>query len=116
MTPSPPLLFRYSVLTFNSHRIHYDRSYATEVENYPGLVVRGPLQATLLYNYATEIHGTPPTRFSFRSLSPLFDNEDLYLNAEQDRNKLKLWTAREGGPVATTVEAEWGQRGFSIST
>jgi 3-methylfumaryl-CoA hydratase len=106
VTPSP-LLFRYSALTFNGHRIHYDRRYAAEVEHYPGLVVHGPLQATFLVNYATELRGIPPSSFKFRSLSPLFDNDAFLLHAEEDGKKLRLWTARENGPVAMTAEADW---------
>jgi 3-methylfumaryl-CoA hydratase len=106
VTPSP-FLFRYSALTFNGHRIHYDRRYAVEVEHYPGLVVHGPLQATLLVNYAEELRGGPPSSFRFRSLSPLFDNDTVVLHAEEEGKKLKLWTAREGGPVAMTAEADW---------
>jgi 3-methylfumaryl-CoA hydratase len=105
--PSPQLLFRYSALTFNSHRIHYDRRFVAEVEQYPGLVVHGPLQATLLANFATKIHGAMPSSFNFRSVSPLFDYDPFILHAEEDGNKLKLWTAREGGPVAMMAEASW---------
>ena len=105
--PSPPFLFRYSAVTFNAHRIHYDHPYATKVEGYPGLVVHGPLQATLLFNFAAEIQGTPPSRFSFKSLSPLFDNADFFLHAERDDSGLKLWTARKDGPVAMEAEAKW---------
>lgn len=104
---TPPLLFRYSALTFNGHRIHYDRPYATEVEGYPGLVVHGPLQATLLLRFAGDIHGAPPARFSFRGLSPAFDTAPLAVNAVADGEKLKLWTARPGGPVAMSAEAQW---------
>lgn len=104
---SPPLLFRYSALTFNGHRIHYDRRYVTEVEGYPGLIVHGPLQATLLLHFAAEIHGAPPTRFDFRSLSPLFDDDGMMLHAEENGDGLKLWTARENGPVAMAAEAGW---------
>jgi len=68
---SATLLFRYSALTFNSHRIHYDEPYAREVEGYPGLVVQGPLQATLLYHYAAKQNGTPPARFAYRAVAPL---------------------------------------------
>ncbi|MDB5590466.1 MaoC family dehydratase N-terminal domain-containing protein [Enterovirga sp.] len=71
--PSPVLLFRYSALTFNGHRIHYDRPYVTEVEGYPGLIVHGPLQATLLMGLALDILGGPPDRFAFRAERPLFD-------------------------------------------
>ncbi|MGR7994463.1 FAS1-like dehydratase domain-containing protein [Xanthobacter sp. ZOL 2024] len=105
--PSPPLLFRYSALTFNGHRIHYDRSYVTQVEGYPGLIVHGPLQATLLLRFASEIHGAAPARFSFRALSPLFDTAPVQLHADADGTSLKLWTARPGGPLAMTAEAQW---------
>ncbi|HEY8857319.1 MAG TPA: MaoC family dehydratase N-terminal domain-containing protein [Rugosibacter sp.] len=73
ITPDPVLLFRYSALTFIGHRIHYDYPYTTEVEGYPGLVVHGPLQATLLLDLLR--HEQPqcvPQRFVFRAVSPLF--------------------------------------------
>lgn len=102
------MLFRYSAITFNGHRIHYDRRYAIEVEGYPGLVVHGPIQTTLLYRYATELRGTPPDRFRFRSLSPLFDDDRFSLHGEAaEGGGLKVWTARDGGPVATLAEAAW---------
>lgn len=104
---SAPLLFRYSALTFNGHRIHYDRRYVTEVEFYPGLIVHGPLQATLLFNFAADLRGAPPARFSFRSLSPLFDDDAVTLHAEETGDGLTLWTARENGPVAMTAEVGW---------
>ncbi|WP_236656554.1 hypothetical protein [Acidiphilium sp. C61] len=69
MTASPTLLFRYSAVTFNGHRIHYDRSYVTGVEFYPGLIVHGPLQATWLLQFAEEIGGRRPESFSFRGCS-----------------------------------------------
>jgi 3-methylfumaryl-CoA hydratase len=72
--PTSALLFRYSALTFNSHRIHYDRRYATEVEGYPGLVVHGPLIATLLLDLLRrERPDATVAAFEFRALSPLFD-------------------------------------------
>lgn len=104
---SPPLLFRYSALTFNAHRIHYDLPYVTQAEGYPGLVVHGPLQATLLLRFAAAIHGTPPARFSFRGLSPAFDTAPLTVNAAAEGEKLRVWTARPGGPVAMSAEAQW---------
>ncbi|MCG5236860.1 MaoC family dehydratase N-terminal domain-containing protein [Xanthobacter oligotrophicus] len=108
IVPSAPLLFRYSALTFNGHRIHYDHPYVTQVEGYPGLVVHGPLLATQLYRYAAELGGRPPARFSFRGLSPLFDNAPYVLHAEDGPNgTLKLWTATNGGPVAMAAEAQW---------
>jgi 3-methylfumaryl-CoA hydratase len=69
---SPALLFRYSAITFNGHRIHYDLPYATGAEGYPGLVVHGPIQATLLLNRATAALGRPPARFDYRGLAPAF--------------------------------------------
>ncbi|WP_319824003.1 MaoC family dehydratase N-terminal domain-containing protein [Thalassovita sp.] len=105
--PTPTLLFRYSALTFNGHRIHYDKAFCTGTEGYPGLVVHGPMQATLLCQMAADIGGKPPARFRFRSLSPLFDNTDMTLNASTDGDALTLWTARTGGPVAMEAHAEW---------
>jgi len=107
MRAEAPLLFRYSALTFNGHRIHYDRRYVTEVEGYPGLIVHGPLQAALLCNYATELHGAPPKRFSFRGLSPLFDDDAFTLHATEAGEGLKVWTAKQNGPVCMTAEAAW---------
>ncbi|MBD9597341.1 MaoC family dehydratase N-terminal domain-containing protein [Ensifer sp. ENS05] len=107
LSVTAPLLFRYSALTFNGHRIHYDRRYATEIEHYPGLVVHGPLQATALLNLATELKGTAPLQFSFRGQSPLFDDDRIYLHAEEEAGKVKLWSARENGPIAMSAEAIW---------
>jgi 3-methylfumaryl-CoA hydratase len=106
---APALLFRYSALTFNTHRIHYDRSYACEKEGYPGLVVHAPLQATLLLHFATEGgDGRPPDRFSFRSVSPIFDLDEIRLFAgRRNANRTELWTARVGGPIAMRAEAIW---------
>ena len=107
VTPSRSLLFRYSAVTFNAHRIHYDVAYAREHEGYPGLVVHGPLQATLLCHYAERLWGSAPRRFAFRSVSPIFDTEDFSLNAERDGEGLRLWTAQVGGPVAMQATASW---------
>ena len=100
ITPTPTLLFRYSALTFNGHRIHYDAPYARQVEGYPGLVVHGPMLATLLCHFAAEINGQPPGAFRFRSLSTLFDDAGFTLHATPDGDGLRLWAARDGGPVA----------------
>ncbi len=107
VTPSAPLLFRYSALTFNGHRIHYDAPYARAEEGYPGLVVHGPMQATMLAQFAADIRGLRPARFEFRSLAPLFDTGDFTLNGADDGDGLKLWTARIGGPVAMEARAVW---------
>ena len=89
ITPTETLLFRFSALTFNSHRIHYDAPYARDVEGYPGLVVHGPLTATLLLNWATDLFG-PIRRFSFRAVAPAFAGEILTLVARQDADGIAL--------------------------
>ncbi len=106
---SATLLFRYSALTFNAHRIHYDRNYATREEGYPGLVVHGPLQATLLVHLASRCHdGRMPDRFTFRGISPAFDGAPLGLHAgTATANVLDLWTTRADGQVAMQATAEW---------
>jgi 3-methylfumaryl-CoA hydratase len=74
IVPDPVLLFRYSALTFNGHRIHYDRSYVTGVEGYPGLIVHGPLIATLLTDLLRRnLPGAQVRRFSFKAVRPTFD-------------------------------------------
>jgi 3-methylfumaryl-CoA hydratase len=103
----PALLFRYSALTFNGHRIHYDRPYVQGVEGYPGLVVHGPLQATLLAQFAETLHGRRLSRFRFRSLSPLFDTQDFTLNARDEGEAMRLWTSYADGPVAMEAVVEW---------
>ena len=105
--PTPVLLFRYSALTFNGHRIHYDYPYTTQEEGYPGLVVHGPLQATLLLHFAAGIAGAPPKQFTLRGQSPLFANTPFVLHAKRDGDAMTLWTARENGPPAMTAEARW---------
>lgn len=107
VTPSAPLLFRYSALTFNGHRIHYDNPYVRNEEHYPGLIVHGPLQATMLAQFAEKLRGEAPARFEFRSLSPLFDTADFMLNAEEGGDGLRLWTARDDGPMAMEARASW---------
>ncbi len=104
---TPTLLFRYSALTFNGHRIHYDAPYVTGTEGYPGLIVHGPMQATLLAQYAADLRGAVPERFTFRSLSPIFDTHDFTLNARDDGDAVLLWTAAIGGPVAMDARATW---------
>jgi 3-methylfumaryl-CoA hydratase len=73
VTPTPTLLFRFSALTFNAHRIHYDRPYAMDVEGYPGLVVHGPLTAVMLMELVRRHTSQNVRRFEFRGVAPLFD-------------------------------------------
>ena len=107
VSPSAALLFRYSALTFNGHRIHYDNPYVRAEEGYPGLIVHGPMQATQLVQFAGTIRGKRPSRFDFRSLSPLFDIADYTLNAVEDGEGLRLWTAYADGPLAMEARATW---------
>ena len=94
--PDPVLLFRYSALTMNSHRIHYDRPYATDVERYSGLVVQGPLQATVLAGLAERLLGAPPAVFSFRGVSAALADEQLDLHAAPGESSLDLWSSQNG--------------------
>jgi 3-methylfumaryl-CoA hydratase len=106
--PDDVLLFRYSALTFNSHRIHYDRRYATETEGYPGLVVHGPLIATLLLDLMRRhMPDADVARFEFRSVSPLFDTSPFKLCAkpESDGKTISLWATDAGGGLAMIASA-----------
>ncbi|NLR39962.1 MaoC family dehydratase N-terminal domain-containing protein [Novosphingobium sp. ERW19] len=91
LTPDEPLLFRYSALTFNSHRIHYDLPYAAEGEGYRGLVVHGPLTATLLLDLAqAELGDNALKSFAFRGLSPAICGEALHLVMRGEERALEL--------------------------
>lgn len=109
MRADPVLLFRYSALTFNGHRIHYDRTYAVEEEGYPGLVVHGPLIATLLADLAARhAGGRPLTRFDYRVERPIFDVDPFSLNgAPVGARAAEVWSLDHGGAVSMVAEAEW---------
>lgn len=102
---SPSLLFRYSALTFNSHRIHYDKDYARDVEGFGGLVVQGPLQATLLLNHAASSLDTFQLDFSFRSSAPLIADQVFGLCSIKTNGGLKCWTRGADATTAMTVYA-----------
>ena len=101
--PDPVLLFRYSALTFNGHRIHYDQPYATGVEGYPGLVVHGPLLATFMVELA-RAHRPEASiaRFTFRALSPIFDTAPFAVagRPSADGAGADLWVANPRGELA----------------
>lgn len=100
------MLFRYSALTFNGHRIHYDRRYCLEEENYPGLVVHGPLQATVLLQLAIDQEGgSMPSQFSFRGEAPLFDG-GLTAHVRRD-GATKLWIVDPKGSRTMQAESSW---------
>jgi 3-methylfumaryl-CoA hydratase len=108
LTPDAVMLFRYSALTFNGHRIHYDRDYARNVEGYPGLVVHGPLIATLLVDLiGRSAPGTRVRHFSFRAVSPLFGGVPMSVNASPPGadGRLALWAANAEDGLAMTAEA-----------
>jgi len=107
---SAPLLFRYSALTFNSHRIHYDLPYAQSVEHYPGLVMHGPLQATLLMGLATRHAGRAPDRFSFRGVHPVFAGDQVHIcGVREEDQSVSLCTT-----VASTEGAYQGMQARAI--
>lgn len=102
------LLFRYSALTFNGHRIHYDAPYAANVEHYPGLVIHGPLQATLLMNFAAVIARQAPRRFSFRAVRPATGPQILLLSgASRARDTMEMEARSPDGRVTVKATAQW---------
>jgi 3-methylfumaryl-CoA hydratase len=104
----PVLLFRYSALTFNGHRIHYDRDYVTKVEGYPGLIFHGPLQAAFIVELAAKLHGgKPPRKFSYRGVQPLFEGAEFSVNASDNGTGLELWTANSAGQPTMKGTATW---------
>jgi len=104
----PVLLFRYSALTFNGHRIHYDRDYVTRVEGYPGLIFHGPLQAAFIVELAAKLHGgTPPKKLSYRGVQPLFEGSEFSVNANDNGSGLELWTANTEGQPTMKGTATW---------
>jgi 3-methylfumaryl-CoA hydratase len=100
----PTLLFRYSAMTFNGHRIHYDHPYATGVEGYAGLVVHGPLQATLMLNLATSQLGRQPTQMRYRGVSPLIAGNPFAVIAERGGDgQMMVSTRSASGATAMTA-------------
>jgi 3-methylfumaryl-CoA hydratase len=109
------LLFRYSALTFNAHRIHYDKPYATTVEGYPGLVVHGPLIATLLLELLRDARPDARIReFSFRARRPLFDNAPFTVCGRAlDNHSVTLWALDPGGYTVMDATATLDQHATS---
>ncbi|MEO6293372.1 MAG: MaoC family dehydratase N-terminal domain-containing protein [Burkholderiaceae bacterium] len=98
--PDAVLLFRYSALTFNGHRIHYDSPYVTDVEGYPGLIVHGPLIATLLVDLVRRhTPGAFIKRFDFKAVRPTFDLHPLRLNGQpsEDGKTVRVWAGDHEG-------------------
>jgi 3-methylfumaryl-CoA hydratase len=104
----PVLLFRFSALTFNGHRIHYDLAYTTEVEHYPGLLVHGPLQAMLLIRAAEQRNpGRNAARYSFRGVRPLFHFDALFLSGREREGGIDLFTSNGEGLVCMQAALDW---------
>ncbi len=106
--PDPVLLFRYSALTFNGHRIHYDRDYVTQVEGYPGLIVHGPLLATLLVELLAEsLPDRTLQKFEFKAMSPVFDlNEFQLCGVDPDQSDVcQLWIQDSNGSLCMKASA-----------
>ena len=109
VTPDPVLLFRYSALTFNGHRIHYDHPYVTGTEGYPNLVMNGGLTTLLVYELARANAGTPLRHLASRNVRPLFVNREFTVCGEPspDGKSAKLWVVDDSDAVALTAEAQF---------
>ena len=106
--PDDVLLFRYSALTFNGHRIHFDRRYVTEVEGYPGLIVHGPLIATLLLDLLRrELPDAEVARYEFRAIRPIFDLNPFFVcgQPQGDGKTVKLWSRDHEGYLTMDATA-----------
>ena len=107
LVPDPTLLFRYSALTFNSHRIHYDSPYTTQEEGYPSLLVQGPLIGTLLMDLLRKNAPESSVRnFELKALRPTFVDQRLHLRGAREGKSVRLWAANDNGSVAMTASAE----------
>lgn len=107
ITPDPVLLFRYSALTFNSHRIHYDREYAQEVEGYTDLIVQAPLMLTIMlqlchYQYPQ----ATVRRITYRSLKPAYVSVKYYVQGSHEGNEIELWICDEAGVVTLSAQVQ----------
>lgn len=102
---TPTLLFRYSAMTFNGHRFHYDHPYATQVEGYADLVVHGPIQVTLLLNLAASDLGHVPARFRYRGQSPMTANQTFSVCGRRQGTAWEGVTLDEGGRVCMRAQS-----------
>jgi 3-methylfumaryl-CoA hydratase len=112
VVPDPVLLFRFSALTFNSHRIHYDRSWAMEVEGYPGLVVHGPFTSTLLIDFARDHNpGRTLLTYTTQARAPLFETAAFELRGQPtvDGRGCELWAVTPEGTVAMSAQVEFAR-------
>jgi 3-methylfumaryl-CoA hydratase len=107
VTPDSVMLFRYSALTFNGHRIHYDHPYVTKVEKYPDLVMNGGLTTLLVFELARKHGPSPLVTIASRNVRPLFVNREITLCGEPsaDGKSAKLWAQDDTGALALSAEA-----------
>jgi 3-methylfumaryl-CoA hydratase len=109
LVPDAPLLFRYSALMFNSHRIHYDAPYAIEEEKYPAILVQGPLLATLLLDLLRRNAPAAVVRgLEFKAVRSAFVNRPLHLRGEPEGNNVRLWAADDEGRLVMSAMAQTG--------
>lgn len=106
-TPNSAALFRFSAVTFNAHRIHYDEPYAREEEGYPGLVVHGPFTALKLCDFSERTRKAPLRSFSFRGENPLFCGQPIMLSASQEGSTLRVSARRCDGATGMQASAEF---------
>jgi 3-methylfumaryl-CoA hydratase len=109
VTPDPVMLFRYSALTFNGHRIHYDQPYVTREEGYPGLVMNGGLTTLLVFELARSHASTPIRHIASRNVRALYVNRPITICGEPaaDNKTAKLWAVDDQGALALSAEAEF---------
>jgi len=108
--PSAVLLFRYSALTMNSHRIHYDKDYVRDAEGYPGLLVHGPLTMTLMLDlFRREMPDATIGSFNLRAVSPVYDTMDFSVHGGpgDDPGTAKLWAMTGEGALAMTADVNY---------
>ncbi|HYF17665.1 MAG TPA: MaoC family dehydratase N-terminal domain-containing protein [Ramlibacter sp.] len=109
LLPDTPLLFRYSALMFNSHRIHYDTPYAVQEEKYPAILVQGPLLATLLMDLLRRNAPDALVRtLEFKAVRSAFVGRPLHLRGQPDGDKVRLWAADDEGRLVMSAQAELG--------
>ena len=104
----PVLLFRFSALTFNSHRIHYDRAWAMDVEGYPALVVHGPLTSTLLIDFVRDhAAGRAIRSYTTQARAPLFEGAPFELRGRPTADGCEVWAVTPEGTIAMAARAEF---------
>ncbi len=107
VVPTEVMLFRYSALTFNGHRIHYDVDYARDVEGYEGLVFHGPLTATLLMNLACAEMKSAPKSYTYRGIAPLTGLSAFAMEGRRVGDAVDLWAKRHDGALAMSATARF---------